>query len=331
MMWNTITTTIEPLSTRKAEKEDEEDINKSDMLIQYIRHLWVTKWGETKARELAARIKDKVQNERSTLDFMSEADNSIQDYVALWSSKHPKWVSYKPSTRNHVETIAEHLQVEQIRPLCFAVAKHFSVEEADKAFSLFVSWSVRFLIFGGRGGMLDKQYSLRAQEVGTGKVTTAKQLRDNMTAYVPTDAEFESAFADARVSRPHLARYYLRALEKTEKQQPNPEYVENDEVQDVNLEHILPLKPRTGWNVDADMAEAARTRLGNMALLRSGVNKDIGNKSFADKKVAFADSGYDLTREITKCDEWTMIEIRDRQQRLAKLAVKTWPLTFGGR
>jgi hypothetical protein len=28
-----------------------------------------------------------------------------------------------------------------------------------------VYWSVRFLIVGGRGGLLDRNYSLRAQEV----------------------------------------------------------------------------------------------------------------------------------------------------------------------
>src|SRR5437016_4297460 len=83
-------------------------------------------------------------------------------------------------------------------PLLFAVARHFKPAEADKAFRLFVSWSVRFLIFGGRGGMLDSQYSLRAKEVGTGEITTAEQLKKKMDQYVPIDREFEEAFAVAR-------------------------------------------------------------------------------------------------------------------------------------
>ena len=95
------------------------------------------------------------------------------------------------------------------------MARHFSPEEAEKAFRLFVSWSVRFLIYGGRGGMLDQQYSLRAQDVGTKKLTKARDLRNAMEKYVPTDKEFQEAFSTARVSRPHSARYYLRALEKS--------------------------------------------------------------------------------------------------------------------
>ena len=81
----------------------------------------------------------------------------------------------------------------------FAVARSFDPIETDKAFRLFVSWSVRFLIYGGRGGMLDTQYSLRAQDVGTNRITTARELRDAMKEYVPVDAEFEEAFATARV------------------------------------------------------------------------------------------------------------------------------------
>jgi len=185
--------------------------------------------------------------------------------------------------------------------------------EADKAFSLFVSWSVRFLIFGGRGGMLDKQYSLRAEEVGTKKITTARQLRDNMDRYVPSDAEFEEAFGTARVSRPNLARYYLRAMEKAAKQMPQPEYVENADIQDITLEHVMPLKLTDKWDVDSDQAETAQKFLGNMCLLRSGVNKDIGNKPFSDKKGVFLASGYVLTKEIAGYERWTLEDIRDRQ------------------
>ena len=126
--------------------------------------------------------------------------------LGIQNGRHPSTV------RQNIETLAVHLQVEQIRPLAFAVARHFSIEEADKAFRLFVSWSVRFLFFGGRGGMLDTQYSNRAQDVGTGKITKARELREAMSNYVPSDAQFEEAFSTARVSRAHLARYYLRAL-----------------------------------------------------------------------------------------------------------------------
>jgi hypothetical protein len=326
MMWNIITGIIDPLGQGDREYEEEDDIDKNDLLITFIRHLWVTKHGPTKARDLAAKIKEEVTNETKTLDFLSDASEAVHDYAALWSSRDPKWDKYKPTTRQNVETISEHLQVEQIRPLLFAVARHFTPEEADKAFKLFVSWSVRFLIFGGRGGMLDTQYSLRAKEVGTGQITTAAQLQDAMANYVPTDIEFEEAFAVARVSRTHLARYYLRSLENTSKGIQQPEYVPNEEVSEVNLEHVMPLRPGDGWEVDEEVAQTAQKFLGNMVLVPADKNRNMGNLPFDAKKKILAHVGYDLTRQVAAYPAWTLNEIRERQAKLAKLAVATWPI-----
>jgi hypothetical protein len=169
MMWNVITSAVEALG------DDE-----SERLVTYLRHYWVTTHGPTKDRELAAQIKDEITGETKTLAFLRDASVAVQDYIALWSSQHPKWVGYSASTRQSIETIAMHLRVQQIRPLLFAVARFFDPVEAEKAFRLFVSWSVRFLIYGGRGGMLDTQYSLRAQDVGTKRIKKARELREAM-------------------------------------------------------------------------------------------------------------------------------------------------------
>ena len=299
----------------------------SDLLVTYIRHLWVTTNGPTKERELAEKIKKTVGGSVRALQFLTEASRSTLDYVALWSARHPKWNDYKPSTRRHIETIGHHLQVDQIRPLMFAVAKHFDIEEADKAFGLFVSWSVRFLVYGGRGGMLDQQYSLRAEDVGTGKITKARHLREAMEKYVPTDRDFEDAFKSARVSRSRLARYYLRALEKTAQGNDQPEYISNEEATEVNLEHILPLVTDE-WDVDEETAKSVQKALGNMVLLKASENVDVAKSSFAEKKRAYSRSTYQLTRSVSDRDQWGPDEIWHRQGELARLAVKTWPLTF---
>jgi hypothetical protein len=317
MMWSTITTAIEALG------DDE-----SERLVTYLRHYWVTTHGPTKDRELAAKIKDEITGETKTLQFLRDASIAVQDYVALWSSRHPKWLAYSAITRQSVETIASHLRIQQIRPLLFAVARHFDSVEAEKALRLFVSWSVRFLIYGGRGGMLDTQYSLRAMDVGTKRITKARELREAMKDYVPTDAEFEEAFATTRVSRAHLARYYLRAIDKTIKADPQPEYVANEEADQITLEHVMPQTPDHGWMADEESAQAAQRLLGNMVLLRANQNHALGNASFERKRAVFKDSAYNVTNQLVGYQQWTMDEIRDRQGKLAKIAVKTWSLSF---
>jgi hypothetical protein len=316
--WGSITNSIESLS----EDEDER-------LVTFLRHFWVIRNGPTKERELAKAIRTEITGETKTLTFLSSASAAVEAYVALWSSKHPFWARHRTSTRHSIDTIANHLRVEQIRPLMFAVALEFDPVEAEKAFRLFVSWSVRFLIYGGRGGMLDEQYSRRAQEVGTGRITKARELRDAMERYVPSDTEFGAAFATARVSRAHLARYYLRSIDKLTKDDPQPEFLANEDAEQITLDHVLPLTPSDDWNVNEDEAESVQKMLGNLVLLRANQNRNLGNASFPKRKAVYSESGYYVTRMVADYERWGAKEIRDRQERLAELAVQTWPTSFG--
>jgi Protein of unknown function (DUF1524) len=303
--------------------------DKDDHIIRYFRNLWIIEYGPTREKEVAETIKKEIVGELKSMQFLSKMRLSVTDYIAVMNPSHEKWNDYKNSTRRYLITVIDHLKVEQIRPLLFAVAANFSTEEADKAFKLFVSWSFRFLISGGgRGGTLDKHYGDLAKAVGTQAMTKARDLRDAMREIVPGDSEFEIAFASATVGKTYLRRYYLRALDKTLKDDPEPEYVANEDESQVTLEHVLPGKPDEHWGVDEDMAEEAENMLGNMALLRAKKNVEVGNKSFAERKSAYLESSYLITNQIGEYEVWGMEQIRDRQAKMAKIAVKTWAMKF---
>lgn len=68
-------------------------------------------------------------------------------------------------------------------------------------------------------------------------------------------------------------------------------------------------------------------RLRNMVLLQAKSNTLIGNSAFADKKKVLKESSYSLTQAVAKYDQWTPKEIKERQAKLAKMAVETWPLS----
>lgn len=315
-LWQAITTQTESIG------EDE-----GEGLVTFIRHLWVTGRGPTKERELADKIRAEVTGQSKTLTFLTDADSAASTYVALSSQNHPKWSAYPSSVSRNIGIIQNDLRIKQIKPLLFAVALHFEPKEAEKAFQLMVSWSVRFLVYGGRGGMLDEQYSRRAAEVGNETITKARELRAAMEKYAPGDKEFEDAFAVARVSRHFIARYYLREIEMA-RQGKSGEWVPNEDKFVVNLEHVLPFNPGSGWDVDAETGESAQSLLGNMALLTAEENAKIGNASFDEKKATLVKSSYVTTQEIAKNEKWAMPEIKARQAELAKTAVQVWSLKF---
>jgi hypothetical protein len=306
-----------------------ESLGQGDITVTYLHHLLITKNGPTKGGEVFDRVRKSVNSQGRAIEFLDELADNASDYAALFNSDHKKWNDYGTSTRKNLATINRDLRVEQIRPLMFAVSKHFSVKEARLAFRLFVFWSVRFLIAGGRGGLLDRNYALRAQDIGTGKVKTANELTAAMSEIIPSDALFQTAFAEARVSHAYLARYYLRALEMRRKGDPEPEFVPMDDEQVVNLEHIVPANPQSSWpGVDPDTASAYYKRLGNMVLLQAKKNSMTGNSSFAEKKEHLKTSTFLLTSEVADYDSWGIKEINERQHGLAMLAVQTWPASL---
>jgi hypothetical protein len=305
-----------------------ETLGEDDLLITFIRHAWIAQRGPTIERDLGDKIEAAIKSERQAADLVMSLNSAAIDYVALLMPReHPRWNEFSRSARDCIFTITRELGGEQIRPLMLAIARRFPVREAEKAFELLLSWTVRFLIAGGGGGgHLDRNYGLRAMQVANGDITTAKKLGASMIDVVPNDEVFKRAFSTATVRRANLARYYLRALELYMKDEKKPQLVPTEDTTAVNLEHVLPVTPSDDWDISVDLAAAYYRRIGNMVLLNAKENVEIGNSTFADKKAVLKRSPFILTSDVAKAREWGPKQIEIRQASLAELAPEVWPI-----
>lgn len=306
-----------------------ESIGRGDLTVTYLHHLLITKYGPTKEREVFDKVRQSIDSQPRAMEFLEELADSANDYAALFNAEHKKWNEYGTPTRKNLSTINQNLRVEQIRPLMFAISRHMQVREAKVAFRMLVSWAVRLLIVGTRGGVLDRAYALRAADIAAGRITTANELLAALESVLPSNAVFQAAFSEARVSQAHLARYYLRALELKRKGVEDPEFVPSDEENSINLEHVLPENTDDNWpSIDVETASANYRRIGNLVIMQAKKNSLIGNSSFAQKRLILKQSTYLLTAEVALYDTWGVKEIAERQRSLAALAVSTWPLAF---
>jgi hypothetical protein len=209
-----------------------------------------------------------------------------------------------------------------------AVLQHFPDPEKKKLLKSLVSWSVRGLIVGGiGGGTAEKAYCNAAVKIRSGATKTTDDLLVELSPIVPSDNSFEDAFRIASVTKAGLARYYLIALENASSGQAEPEFVPNDNEEQVNLEHVLPKRAKQAdWGAafTTDERKEYVHRIGNLALLQKGPNGHIGNKPFHDKKPVLNASAFELTKEIGNETDWTKKTIAERQARLAAIALKVW-------
>lgn len=296
-------------------------------LRTFIRHVWSSEYGLTREKDLYDAIRKRVDSKQRAVAFADGLNKAAPIYMALDNPSDVLWKQYGPQVRESVEAL-QILKAIQIRPLVLSILRQFEVAEVRKALPMLVCWTVRFMITGKLGsGPLELGYSDRAKDVSTGNIKTSKQLYDASKGFLVTDADFEQAFATARVSQHYLARFYLRVLEKQNGAKGDGELVVNPNEDAVNLEHIMPQARDPHWtaSVTAEQHAALVKRLGNLALLDKALNGQSGNLAFADKIATLKESQISLTNQIAAHQNWTSVEIDARQKAMALLAVKAWP------
>jgi hypothetical protein len=303
-----------------------ETVQETDIIKDFVRHYWISRNGPVRTQELFGELKDATPNKPTAMSQLASLAAGATQYVAILNPMSGLWLGYTERSRKNLMTLGN-LGVKQIRPLLLSVIERFPKREIEKVIRLAISWSVRFLVSGELGsGALESSYGTNARDVINGTITDAEQLGLAMASIVPADDVFESAFATVQVTKGSIARYYLRCLEAEQRGDPEPENVPNDDLV-VNAEHILPQDPApdTWKNFSAEERQNLTARLGNLALLKTSVNSGMQN-DFLSKKKEYKDSGFKLTSELADIPEWTPSEVVERQKRLAKLAIKAWPL-----
>jgi hypothetical protein len=304
-----------------------ETLEENEITLTFLRQAMIAIRGHLRENEVYEAVQEKAKGPQTALQFLSSLEILSTVYVSIFNPEHEKWNAYPDSTRRAIQTL-NLLNIRGLRPLRLAVASKFTPKEADKAFRMFIVWSVRLIIASTTSkGSVEEPLANAAHAVFVGDIKTASALRTAVSTIVPVDEEFKRAFEVATVSKAALARYYLRSLEMAAKGEATPWFIPNDDKQAINLEHVLPEQPGEKWpTFDEDTARVYVRRIGNLALLLAKSNSDLRSDSFKTKRRVYEGTPYILTNMIAKSPSWTKDAIALRQKRLADLALKAWPL-----
>jgi hypothetical protein len=187
--------------------------------------------------------------------------------------------------------------------------------------------SMRFnIICGYSTAEQERTYNAVAERIAKQEINTLNAALAAMPSIYPNDAAFRAAFAEKTIRttqsrNSRVVRYILCALEKHVSGQ---DY--NFTSDSCNIEHVLPQNPQTGWEAfNNEEADALTYRLGNMTLIQSGANKDLGNAAYATKRSTYGASGFAITGKIAADHaDWTPERIAARQRWMADQAITIW-------
>lgn len=305
-----------------------ETIEDKDITIQFLRHAIEVLGGFVRQTQVYETIQNLAKAEQPVINFMNNIELLASSYVAIYNSDHEKWNEYPAATRNAIKVL-NLFGIKPMRPLLLAITNKFTKHtQPAPAFQLCVTLCVRLMIAGStRTGAVEERLANAAYKIFQGEIDSAKSLLQFLKPIVPTDEKFKTEFQNATVSNNKLARYYLRSLEMVAKEQPDPWHIPNDDHAVINLEHVLPENPADQWPEFTDEeADLYYKRIGNMALLLAKENSGLRSVNIETKKAVYAKSPYVLTQQISQALTWDVGEIINRQQVLADLALKAWPI-----
>lgn len=297
-----------------------------DAMLDFLRYALIAQRGHLREAKIFERVQEMVDSESTAATQAETLERLAGTYVATMNPYHDKWASY-PTRIRHSLTEHRTLDIAPMKPLLMAVGAAMDPKEAAEAFSFLVSLAVRLNIASStRTGTVEERLGNVAQQVLAGSIASADELRESLTDITPMNGAFREKFARRSETNGKRVRYYLRALEDQHNGARDNPFEPVDDAERFDRDHVLPIKPEPGWNVDADTVAQYAMRLGNQVLLRKPDNAGLRSKPFAERIQTYRTSRYLLTQEVANESVWDPSAIERRQERLADLALLTWPI-----
>lgn len=289
----------------------------------FLRVHWNSRRNFARQAELFKTIRNKVRTREEVFQLLREMEQDLDAYLALSSPEASEWPQEAKTYASTLKTF----NVRQPYPLLLAAHRAFDAADFAGLMRACVVISLRFnVICGYSTAEQERTYNSVAERIAKGEIGNLGAALSAMQSIYPNDAAFRAAFAEKAIrttqSRNNrVVRYILCALEKHLSGQ---DY--NFASDAFNIEHVLPQNPNAGWEAFTDEeADALVYRLGNMTLMQSGANKDLGNVPYAQKLAMLAQSGFAITRKIaTDHSDWTPERIAAHQNWMAAQATGIW-------
>ncbi len=293
-------------------------------LPEFLRHYYNSRYPFVRKDRLFRGIRNRVATADQAIALVEDLERAAVRYGALSAGDNEFWLDFDGAAR-HVRALVL-FGVGQYRPLALAALDKMDGNEVVTVLRDCVTLSMRFNMVARRGTHeLEKRYNLAAIAVTEGRAETAAEIRKFLLPAYVDDEEFRSDFERYQLPRSpkgkKLVRYVLCELEH------------QNSGQDLSwgslratIEHIVPESLTAEWEECFPSTRHAELvdRLGNFALLESGLNNQIGQEPFSEKVLAFRKSQYQLTQELGQLSEWTPAALTERQKGLAKMATAIW-------
>lgn len=312
----------------------------SDRLTSYIRHFYMSRYGRTTKNDLYDRVRDLCSGTPtpaiSPTQLLSDMSEGVDLYARISSDDGGAWAS--ASLTDSLDTLRR-LGATQWIPLILASQSLGLGEPAYERIARAAEvLFIRSVAVGGKNpNSLDRLFADAASamwKAGSSgndpgmRDAALKHALDAIRAASPADPEFQDRLNELADLPSARARMLLEKLERRVQFEGKGGAIPHLRILD--MEHIYPETDGKDWPPAGDpeyVPELDRQRLGNLTLLHLTRNRAQKNSGFSKKQKVYASSSIEITKEVAVYKAWTLASIKDRQSKLAQIAIRAWALS----
>jgi Protein of unknown function DUF262/Protein of unknown function (DUF1524) len=294
-------------------------------LPTFIRHYWNSRYPLQTKTTLFKAIKQEVKGEKKAIDLLTELENMSVVYAAfdnpasdIWDAEERQYIEELDlfnATQCYTLMLAAYQQIRPSTPAEFKkILKHLVVV-------IFRYTTISQF----NTNIIEQEFNKTAMLVSKRVINTSRAVFDSYSrALYINDDTFANNFSYYSINTnryKQLTRYILCQLERQLSSLP----LDWSDTR-LSIEHILPERAGLDWEefFSKNEQDEYLFRLGNLTLLETSKNMNLGNKPFTEKLAVYQSSQYFLTKEKTAYTEWKPATLHKRQTALANLAKTVW-------
>lgn len=295
----------------------------SGSLPDFLRAYWNSKNRFVRHSELFKRIRENVRDKGEVFNLVRDIERNANVFAALPNSEDELWDNEQA---NYIKLLRM-FNVRQLYPLLLAGYQNLPKQEFTLLLRSCMIISFRYNVIGNlAANEQERVYNKVAISLSNNEFESIQAILNSLKSIYVSDDKFKNDFTDKvlRTTQTRNKRILRYILFEIERQVSGNSY--DFESGSYNIEHIMPESLNSDWDHIEDRDhEQFIYRVGNMTILNSSVNRDIGNSSFELKKEKYSESEFEITRRISSENtEWTPNRISIHQQWLARKASSIW-------
>ncbi|HFD87118.1 MAG TPA: HNH endonuclease, partial [Gammaproteobacteria bacterium] len=262
--------------------------------------------------------------------LMEALEGRAELFAALQDDTHEYWIENR-ECRPYVRELIL-FGSKQLTPVLFAAWDRFNVHDFARATKLISRFVFRYTIVSSLNPNVLEPLSYEiASGILDGSIQGPRQLHDRLRPFQVDDEKFKQDFAVLTINtggrRRKVAKYILCHLETDQSGRAC-----DPDTDPATIEHILPENPTADWaeQFPEEKWDEYIYRLGNLALLEPSLNRQIGNRPYAEKLEGYARSQYRTTSTLPDLapEAWTPQLVEHRQRKMADRAAHLWRSDF---